>query len=182
LFLIAALLHFILQNSEGIDNESIQNVERILKENNIDMKSLNVEKLKEMQMVSLDGGNHVERELQVVSFIIAAVVYFFLFGTIDFPVAPSAAPSITLEPTTFTPAPTPLTPKPTVAPSIIRNIIKGIQQLFTLFDNFLVGVLSPFPTDQPSIAPSISLAPSLSPKPSNSPSLAPSLSPSNKPS
>merc|ERR1719203_2673724 len=140
----------------------------------------------------VDQGDH--RDLQIFAIPFAGSVssfawfigmYFFLFGSISLPFAPSIAPSTTQAPTFFTAQPTKFSAQPSVSPLFLNAFTRTLLRIFELFNSFFQVIADS--TNPPTSGPSVSFAPSPTPtvshaptttnKPSQKPSIEPTLKP-----
>ena len=140
----------------------------------------------------VDQGDH--RDLQIFAIPFAGSVssfawfigmYFFLFGSISLPFAPSIAPSTTQAPTFFTAQPTKFSAQPSVSPLFLNAFTRTLLRILELFNSFftIIADTTIEPTSGPSVSfapsptPTVSHAPTTTNKPSQKPSIEPTLKP-----
>lgn len=138
-----------------------------------------------------NGGEEQDsRDLQIflmstplLSFATAISIYFFLFGVIDFPPAPSVSPSMSIRPSPFTLNPTMSSNAPSVTPPLVTGFILWLWNTLSVFNVFFLSVANPIPTPEPTFSSMPSMKPSISNAPTTSerPSMIPSTSPTNDP-
>ena len=84
-------------------------------------------------------------------------LYFFLFGSISLPFAPSLAPSLTIAPTSFTPVPTRSSASPSETPLFMNAFLRTLLKIVELFNSVIQSIVTaPAPM---SIAPAPTVRP-----------------------